>query len=107
MPKPAKVRTIDVPMVPAPPPGASDAVRNEYLPGHMGPHLELQMNGPQSELLHRIFEALRQHGVRIKSPARVVDTRADVLRWWFEELERADEQAIAAAAKKVGKKART
>ncbi len=88
---------VAIPMVPAPPASATTRAEQQvYLPGTMGAHLEIQMNATESELYHRIHEALVRARVHLKN-GRVVERRGDALRWMFEQIE--------AAEAKRGKKA--
>lgn len=80
---------IPIPMVPAPPANADAACRMDFLSGSMGTHVEMHMTGPEAEILHRVWEGLRQGGVRVGPSGRIVQSRSDVFRYIFEQLEKA------------------
>lgn len=86
MAKKRKEYLIKVPMVPAPPADAGPQRRAEYLSGTMGSHVEIQMDAEECEIMHRLWEALRQAGEMIPGTGRGIKSRADVLRWFFGQL---------------------
>ena len=107
MPRQTQQFMFPIPMVPAPPPDAHAERRAEYLSGSMGTHIELHMTGPEAEILHRVWEGLRLQAVTVQPTGRIVQSRADVLRYIFDQLGKAKPIVKAAkpkAAEKGGAK---